>query len=134
MEKIYSKLNPEVLLHIIKRAEDIKDERQELSHIDDPLQGLVYNVSKGKVFQAHFHNPLERTTSITQEAFIVIKGKLILTIFDIDHTEVAKRELNQGDCAIMKMGGHSFEVGEDTIFYELKPGPYLGKEKDKTYI
>ena len=134
MEKIYSKIDPKILLHIIKKAEDIKEERQELSETNDPLQGLIYNVPKGKNFQAHYHNPIERTTFTTQEAFIVIKGKLILTVLDTDHSEVCKRELNPGDCAIFKAGGHSFEVKEDTIFYELKPGPYLGREKDKTYI
>ena len=134
MEKIYSKIDPNLLLHIVKKVEDISDEKQELSDADDPLQGLIYKVPKGKTFQAHYHNPIERTTFTTHEAFIVIKGKLILTVLDIDHSEVCKRELNPGDCAIFKAGGHSFEVKEDTIFYELKPGPYLGRERDKTYI
>lgn len=134
MEKIYSKIDPKILLHIVKRAEDIKEEREELSHVDDPLQGMVYNVPNRKTFQAHYHNPIERTTFTTHEAFIVIKGKLILTVLDTDNSEVCKRELNPGDCAIFKAGGHSFEAKDDTIFYELKPGPYLGREKDKTYI
>jgi len=41
----------------------------------------------------------------------------------------------QGDCSITFCGGHNYMcLEDDTLIYEAKTGPYLGVEKDKTFI
>ena len=46
---------------------------------------------------------------------------------------VAEQLLRSGDILIFLAGGHDFTIiEEDTVVYEVKNGPYLGAEKDKT--
>ena len=40
-----------------------------------------------------------------------------------------------GDCLILFRGGHGFKnIAKNTIFYEIKNGPYYGKGKDTDEI
>ena len=44
-------------------------------------------------------------------------------------------KLKKGDVAILYRGGHSFKViEENTVFYEIKNGPYIGSKFDKENI
>ena len=71
----------------------------------------------------------------TQEAWIVLKGNVLATFWDIDDKVILETTLKSGDCAVVFRAGHSFEVLEkDTMLYEIKTGPYYGVEKDKTFI
>jgi hypothetical protein len=132
---IYSAVDPTVLLLVINRKEDISIERTDLSPGNEYLQCATKQLSKGTTFAPHKHNELIRTTNITQEAWVFLKGRVAARFWDTDDTLIYETELGEGDAAIVFRGGHSFEVLEDdTILYEFKTGPYFGVEKDKTYI
>jgi hypothetical protein len=135
MIHIHSAVDPTLLLLVINRREDISINRTDLSPGDQYLQCATKQLSKGTTFAPHRHNELIRTTDITQEAWVFLKGRVLARFWDVDDTLIYETELGEGDAAIVFRGGHSFVVlEEDTVLYEFKTGPYFGVEKDKTYI
>lgn len=134
MEKIYSKLEPNKLLHIIYRLEEING-RTNISPDDEFLQLASLKMKKGDTFKAHKHIYLEKTTNIAQESWLVIKGSVKCIFYDLDDKIIAEPILFPGDCSMTFRGGHNYLILEDdTIVYEYKTGPYFGQEMDKTFI
>jgi hypothetical protein len=62
----------------------------------------------------------------TSEVLIVRKGRCEVDFFDDARSLVATRELGVGDVMLLLSGGHGFRVLEDTVFCEVKQGPYTG--------
>jgi cupin fold WbuC family metalloprotein len=119
----------------INRATEISKSRTDLCPEDEYLQICTKVMEAGTTFKPHRHNKLIRTTDITQEAWIILKGKVAATFWDLNDSIIYETNLSAGDCAVVFKAGHSFEVIEDdTILYEVKTGPYYGVEKDKTFI
>jgi hypothetical protein len=46
---------------------------------------------------------------------------------------VASRELRSGDITLMVGGGHGFRMQEDTVFLEVKQGPYTGIDEKECF-
>jgi hypothetical protein len=132
---IYSKIDKDLLLLSINRYDEISHERTDITPCDEILQSSVKKLELGLTFPAHKHNKLERITFTTQEAWVIIEGKIKASFYDIDDSLLHTCFLKRGDMAVVYKAGHSFEVVEkDTILYEFKNGPYYGKVKDKTMI
>jgi len=136
MIKFTSKQTGE-LLHIVNKFEEINESRKDVIPEDNFLQLAVLKMPNKKTFRPHFHIPkkIDYDESIAQESWVVIKGKVKCTFYDIDNTIIATPILTQGDVSVTLKGGHTFEIlEEDTIVYEFKTGPYLGIELDKEFI
>lgn len=134
MEKIYSKIKPDTLLHIIYRLNEI-DGRTNISPDNEFLQLASLKMNKGQTFKAHKHITLEKKTNIAQESWVVIKGSVKCIFYDVDDTIIAEPILLSGDCSMTFRGGHNYLILEDdTIVYEYKTGPYLGQEMDKEFL
>lgn len=137
MEKIYSKKEPEKLLHIIVRKEDMKPGREDLIHEDNFIQCSALNLPQGKTFIPHKH--IEKTRSynnqIAQESWVVIKGSVKCIFYDLNDQIIATPILYPGDASFTLFGGHNYEILEEgTLVYEYKTGPYEGQSLDKTFI
>jgi hypothetical protein len=129
MEKIYSKIKTNLLLHIINKKEDITNKRQDLSPEEEYLQVACFLVNKDKKLLSHKHLEQIRTTNITQESWLIMKGSIKITLYDINNKIIKEEILKQGDCLITFRGGHEYVVLEDdTTIYEYKTGPYQGKD------
>jgi hypothetical protein len=134
MEKIYSKIEPDKLLHIVYRMNDI-DGRTNIAPEDEFLQLASLKMPKGQTFKAHKHIQLDKTTNIAQESWLVIQGSVKCIFYDLDDTVIAEPVLYPGDCSMTFRGGHNYLILEDdTIVYEYKTGPYLGQEMDKVFL
>ena len=132
---IYSKVNPEILLHTIYRLSDFDSARHDFTAEDKFLQGAVIGMDKGKKYRSHMHIECVRTTNMTQEAWVVLRGSVAIKYFDTDGSFLTDDVIREGDCSITFGGGHSFEGGDDdTIVYEFKSGPYHGREADKIWL
>ena len=133
--KIYSKVEPDKILLSMIRFDEIKDVRNDISPDEEFIQAsgrILYSDFKVK---AHKHNIQMRKTSLTQEAWVVLKGKIKAKFYDLDDKLIFETILKDGDCISIFRGGHSLEVLQDkTIFYEFKNGPYNGVAKDKVFI
>jgi len=91
---------------------------------------VVYDA--GGTIAPHIHRPLARHTVGTAEVLVVKAGRCLLDIYDEDRRLVATRELRVGDVMLMVGGGHGFRMLEDTVFLEIKQGPYTGlQEKER---
>ncbi len=98
-----------------------------------PLQSSRMAYEKGKVFKAHKHILNPRIIKRTQEAFIVISGKISIDIFSEDKELIAGFEVGPGDLVLVYKGYHAIKVLEDCIAYEIKSGSYdgyLSEEKE----
>ena len=136
MEKIYSKKEPEKLLHIIVRKEDIKPGREDIVSEENFIRCSILNMDKGKTFKPHKHIWKERTRNvIAQESWIVLQGSVKCIFYDIDDAIVAEPILYPGDASFTLEGGHNYLILEDnTLVYEYKTGPYEGQALDKTFL
>jgi hypothetical protein len=136
MEKIFSKQQPEKLLHVIVRKSDLTPGRVEVVPEDHFIQCALLNMEKGKTFNPHKHIWKERTRNvIAQESWIVIQGSVKCIFYDIDDQIIATPILYPGDASFTLEGGHNYEIQEDnTLVYEYKTGPYEGQSLDKTFI
>ena len=136
MEKIYSKVDPNKLLHTIVRKEEITPGRQDIVSEEHFIQCSILNMEEGKTFRPHKHIWKERTRNvIAQESWIVIQGSVKCIFYDIDDSILTTEILNVGDASFTLEGGHNYEILEDnTLVYEYKTGPYEGQEFDKIFI
>jgi len=136
-EYIYSKIKPELLLHIINRKEDISDKRNDLIPKDNFLQLATFELEKGKTFRPHKHILQDNTETkrIAQESWICLQGSFEAILYDIDNTILQEVILRAGDCSITLFGGHNYRcLEDDTLILETKTGPYNGVEQDKVFI
>jgi hypothetical protein len=136
MEKIFSKKQPDKLLHVIVRKTDLIPGRTEVISEEHFIQCALLNMERGKTFQPHKHIWKERTRNvIAQESWIVIQGSVRCTFYDIDDQVIAEPILYSGDASFTLDGGHNYTILEnETLVYEYKTGPYEGQELDKTFI
>lgn len=135
MIKFYSKVDNR-LLHIVHKLDDFQG-RQEVIPEDNFLQCATLKMEKGKTFPPHKHITKDRHYSkqIAQESWIIVKGSVKCTFYDIDDTIIAEPILNVGDASFTLYGGHTYEILEDdTLVYEYKTGPYEGQKLDKEFI
>lgn len=136
MKKIYSKVEPSKLLHIINRFEEIEN-RIDIAPEEEFLQMSAIKVDSGKSYKPHKHivKAVIETETITQESWVVIQGSVRVTLYDLDDTVISTEIINKGDSTITFSGGHGYEILEDnTVIYEYKTGPYRGQQLDKTFI
>jgi len=136
MEKIYSKVDPEKLLHMIVRKDDFKPGRKDVVEENQFIQCSILQMENGKTFKPHKHIWKERTRNvIAQESWIVVQGSVKCIFYDIDDTLIAEPILYPGDASFTLEGGHNYEILEDdTLVYEYKTGPYEGQQLDKIFI
>lgn len=139
MKKIYSKVDKDILLHIICPLSDITNRDEQRVDLIDPnnfIQCSSLKMKEGTTFKPHKHIFKERTQKvIAQESWIVVKGSVKCTFYDIDDTVVAEEILKPGDASFTLRGGHNYlALEDDTFVYEYKTGPYEGQQFDKEFI
>ncbi len=99
---------------------------------NDLSQQLAYmRHPAGKIIDAHFHNPVPRSVSFSQETLFIKRGRLRVNFFDNQQRYLESRELEAGDVILLVKGGHGFEVLEELERVEVTQGPYTG-DQDKT--
>lgn len=94
--------------------------------------GFVVYPAGGEI-KRHVHRPLERHLVGTSEVLVVKQGRCLIDIYGDDRELVATRELFSGDVMLMVGGGHGFRMMEDTVFLEIKQGPYTGLEEKEQF-
>ena len=136
MIKYYSKVDPNKLLHMVVRKEEITSGRQDIVSEENFIQCSILNMEKDKTFKPHKHIWKERTRNvIAQESWIVLQGSVKCIFYDIDDAIVAEPILYPGDASFTLEGGHNYLILEDnTLVYEYKTGPYEGQALDKTFL
>lgn len=135
LERYESKIEPGRLLHFVHRSDEF-GARRELISESEILQLSSQSIEAGKSFPAHMHISKEvQINSITaQESWVVISGKVEVTYYDLDGSELTKVILEAGDTSVTLAGGHGYRILEESRVLEFKTGPYLGQALDKVFI
>jgi mannose-6-phosphate isomerase-like protein (cupin superfamily) len=120
-------------LAFIIRASVMPDKTEFLTPNDFKQQVGFVVYPKGGEIKRHVHLPLERHLVGTSEVLILRKGRAEIDIYDDDRTLVTTRELRAGDIMLMVGGGHGFRMLEDTVFLEVKQGPYTGIDEKERF-
>lgn len=94
--------------------------------------GFVVYSSGGEIVP-HVHLPIERHIIGTSEVLMLRKGRCMVDFYNEHRDLVASRELKTGDVLILARGGHGFRMLEDTVFIEIKQGPYAGQEDKERF-
>ena len=94
--------------------------------------GFVVYPKDGTI-QSHYHRKIDRKISNTSEVLVVRQGHCEIDIYDDEQTLVATLEMTTGDVMVMVSGGHGFRMLEDTVFLEIKQGPYTGIDEKKRF-
>ncbi len=92
---------------------------------------IVY--PQGGEVPRHVHRDLERRLTGTSEVLVLRSGRCEMDIYNDGHELVATRELAAGDVMLMVGGGHGFRMLEDTVFLEIKQGPYTGIDEKERF-
>lgn len=85
----------------------------------------------GHVIPPHVHHPVPRHLTGTQEVLVVLSGRMMVTFFTSRGEFVTCREVCGGDVVVLLWGGHGITFSEPTELWEVKQGPYLGRDLDK---
>lgn len=136
MHKIYSRLDPNKLCHLVHRLNEITD-RTNVSDDHQFLQLATLRMNAGQTFRPHQHiwKPVPTPQVIAQESWMVFSGVVEVSFFDTDGQLLEKQMLYPGDCSMTFEGGHTYLIMEDnTVVYEYKTGPYQGQHLDKVFI
>lgn len=80
----------------------------------------------GGVVSRHAHLPLQRHLVGTPETLLIRKGKAEVELYAMDKSPLGTWVLEEGDMIQLVSGGHRFNCIENTIFLEIKQGPYTG--------
>ena len=134
MKKILSKIDGSTICSLIRKSE-ISTYRNEICSSDETLQMSARKLTSEIFVPPHKHLPVIRNTEGTQEIWILLSGSILATIYDLDNEFLDEIKLTEGDAIVLHRGGHSLKsLDDDTIFYEIKNGPYKGIENDKVSI
>ena len=114
--------------------EDIKKGLNFFSQDEEYIQlGVWGHYENGKKLQNHYHNAFKREVNRTYEVIYVISGSLNADIYDLEMNYVKTLSIRKGEVLILLESGHGYMItSEDTTVLEVKNGPFLGKEIDKT--
>lgn len=137
MKKLYSKIDKDKLLHIHHKFTDDFESRLDISPEDQFLQFGALKGSTGKIYRPHKHlwNDVFYDKVIAQESWVILKGKVKVSYYDLDDSLLDVEILETGDSSITFDGGHGYEMLEDdTVIYEFKIGPYRGPALDKKFM
>jgi len=131
----YSETDSGLLTHIVYSASDFQG-RVNLVSPQEFLQVSAIELADKEEFKAHIHTwkDCDIDTTVAQEAWVVIMGRVKASLYDEEQNLVGEQDLVPGDCCITLHGGHKYVSTEVSLVYEFKSGPYLGDSLDKFYF
>lgn len=126
--EIFDKEN-KLLAIVVKKNTSKKDKDFHTDHSSE-FQLASFNLKKDEIIQRHYHEKQERRIFSTNEVIVLQSGKMMLTIYDLNLEKIEDILIESGDMVALFDGGHEIKILEDSIFIEVKQGPYF-EQKDK---
>lgn len=103
-----------------------------LSDKDSSLQISVGNYDVEHGVARHSHLPNERISLFTEELLFIFSGSGILSIYDDSKELILQYSFSAGMLIHLLRGGHELTFTQPTKLIEVKQGPYVSRDKDKT--
>ncbi len=119
-------------LALLLQCEDFKDGLSFFTEDGDFIQLGSWRYAAGVQLAAHNHNRVPRQNTRTQEAVVVLRGRLRASVYSEEDVLVDRLEAGPSEVMLFLAGGHGYEILEDdTVVIEVKNGPYPGPEADR---
>lgn len=119
-------------LAMLLKAEDLAPGLCFFTKDEDFIQVGSWNYENGAVLAAHNHHHLPRRATRTQEAVVVVRGRVRATVYTEADQPAGVLEAGPGEVLILLAGGHGYQILEDdTLAIEIKNGPYPGAQADR---
>jgi hypothetical protein len=103
-----------------------------MSPEDEFLQVSILNLMSRKI-DPHIHLTKDSMSIKVQECWILMRGNITVSLYDLDESFLIDFKLSYGDIFITFHGGHSFTSSDDALLIEIKNGPYNGPDYRKIY-
>lgn len=87
--------------------------------------------SEDKTYKSHIHKNAKREIETTSEFLYVVDGKMEVDILDENANIIEKIVLTNNMALLQFFGGHAIRTKAGTKYFELKQGPYYGRDFDK---
>lgn len=123
----------EIVYGIIVRASFTEDGIRFFTPSEYSQQLGYMRRNKGYTIAAHYHNPVIRKVTYTQEVLFVKSGMIKVIFYDSYNKPFTEKILRERDTILLAGGGHSFEFLEQSEVIEVKQGPYT-EDLDKTHF
>jgi hypothetical protein len=101
---------------------------------ENSIQLGILAHKQGTVIRPHIHKDASRTVRGVQEVLHVECGVIQADFYADDGTKLRSAKLSDGDTILFMNGGHGLKVLSDAKILEVKQGPYLGPNEDKTWL
>lgn len=88
-------------------------------------------ISENKALIPHIHKRVKREIDTTSEFLYVIHGEMVIDVLDEEERFIEKVILNDNMALLQFIGGHKIEIKSGTKYFEIKQGPYYGRDFDK---
>lgn len=88
-------------------------------------------INEDKILIPHIHKSVNRKIKTTSEFLYVIHGEMIIDVLDEDEKFLEQIILNNNMALLQFVGGHKIEIKSGTKYFEIKQGPYYGRDFDK---
>lgn len=98
------------------------------------LQVGVNSYGAQAAVAAHKHKQIVRTIQGTMEAILIRAGRMILYLYDDEDRLLRNLEMCAGDLVLLTGGGHAMTFPEACDLVEIKQGPFVSLEQDKTAL
>ena len=118
---------------ILASIDETKEGSEWFGNQIESLQASRMKYPVGKSFRVHYHILNPRTIKRTQEAFIVISGRLAVDVYDNKAKFLGTIEAKAGEAILVYRGGHGVRILEDTVAYEIKAGQFSYVSEDKEF-
>ena len=96
---------------------------------EEALQVLTLKHKKGRVVDPHVHIPHRRVTDVLQECLVVIRGRIVVSLFEEDGSLFRQFQVGQGETCIILAMPHRVEFLEDSEIIEIKNGPFFDDKR-----
>jgi|YNPMSStandDraft_1061717.scaffolds.fasta_scaffold190716_1 hypothetical protein len=94
--------------------------------------GFIVYPAGGEIVP-HIHHEMPRSLLGTSEVLVVKRGECEVDFYTQTKEYVTSRRLRTGDVLVLVGGGHGFRMLQDTVFLEIKQGPYIGPQEKERF-
>lgn len=131
--KVIEKNGTVLARHITEQ--DWKEDLSFFSEDCEFIQVGTWNYNAGKELKAHVHNKVIRKTEKTYEVLYIKSGSIKVKIYTNDKELIDEFKVKSGEILILLECGHGYTILENnTKVIEIKNGPYMGAENDRTRL
>lgn len=122
-------------MQVFELKNDISPNNQHFFTADTNLLQIGQLCRKaGTIVLPHIHNPVRKDVVGFGEFLYVQNGCVHVTVYDaLTGKSLNTRSVRGNQCVYLERGAHGMVFEKDTLFLEVKEGPYLGAQS-KLYI